>query len=142
MKRYPKSIKYKSNHASKLNVFKLLDKKTFYLLYGAFGIKAMESGKLTYKQIEACRRTLRRGLKKKGKLWIRCFPRTQFTKKPIASRMGKGKGKLAYWFCPIKKGQVLFEINATGLSAYRLWLILNKGCSKLPVCAKVISVLY
>ena len=56
--------------------------------------------------------------------------------------MGKGKGKLSHWFSPIKKGQVLFELSAKGLSAYRLWLVLNKGCSKLSVCTKIISSIY
>jgi ribosomal protein L16/L10AE len=68
MKRFPNTTKFKSNHQVKLNYFKLLDKKTFFLLYGDYGIKSLESGKLTYKQMEACRRTLRRGLKKQGKL--------------------------------------------------------------------------
>jgi large subunit ribosomal protein L16 len=92
--------------------------------------------------MEACRRTLRRGLKKQGKLWIRCFPWAPFTKKPIASRMGKGKGKLSHWFSPIKQGQVLFEMQYTAFSSYKSHLVLRKASSKLPVKTTIIQRIY
>lgn len=142
IKQYPKNIKRKINHQVKTNHFKIIDSKTFFLLYGRFGIQSLESGKITFKQIEACRRTLRRGLKKKGKIWIRCFPRAQYFKKPIASRMGKGKGKFSHWFSPIKKGQILFEINIKLKSVRKIFRVLEKGCTKLPLQSKAISINY
>lgn len=94
MKQYPKNLKYKKYHKVNFSYSKLLDKKNFFPINGEYGIQAMESGKLTFKQIEACRRTLRRGLKKKSLLWIKCFTSRPATQKPIASRMGKVKDLL------------------------------------------------
>ena len=75
----------------------------------------MNYGKLTYKQIEACRRTIRRGLKKLGFLFIRVFTGTPVTKKPSATRMGKGKGSISYRVAIIKKGQIIFEISGVNI---------------------------
>lgn len=91
MKQYPNNLKYKKYHKTNYSFSYLLEKKVFFPIYGEFAIQAIESGKITFKQIEACRRTLRRGLKKKGQLWIRCFTNVPVTQKPIASRMGKVK---------------------------------------------------
>lgn len=66
--------------------------KSFFPAYGNFAIKSAESGKLNFKQIEACRKSMRRSVKKEGKVWIRVFTYCSLTKKGVGSRMGKGKG--------------------------------------------------
>jgi large subunit ribosomal protein L16 len=95
MKQYPKTIKFKKNHKSKKSYLTLQAQKIFFLSSGFFGLKALESGKLNYKQIEACRKSLRRDMKKKGKIFIRVFTYHSTTKKSVGIRMGKGKGNHA-----------------------------------------------
>jgi len=81
--------------------------------FGDLGIKALEPGWITAKQIEACRITLTRILKKDGKLWIRIFPDKSYTKKPAETRQGKGKGDLAGWVSVVKPGRMLFEVASS-----------------------------
>jgi len=81
------------------------------LAYGEFGLKSLERGFLTNTQIEACRVVINREMKRKGKLWIRIFPDKPVTKKPIETRMGKGKGNPEYWVAVVKPGTMLFEIG-------------------------------
>lgn len=140
MKQYPSNLKFKKYHKKNIFFVKTIEKKIFYPLEGEYAIQSLESGKIQYKQIEACRRTIKRGLKKLGNLWIKLFTNTQVTKKAIASRMGKGKGNVAYWISPIKKGQILFEIS--GINYEKAIYILNKSKSKLPVKTKIIKVIY
>jgi large subunit ribosomal protein L16 len=96
MKQFPNNLKYKKYHKINDSFLTLVDKKNFYLIKGQFGIQAVESGKLTFKHIESCRRTIKRGLKKQGEIYIRIFTSIPVTKKPIAVRMGKGKGGISY----------------------------------------------
>jgi len=96
MKQYPSKLKFRKYHRVDYRFSKLTEKKVFFAGLGTTGIQALEYGKLTYRQIEACRRTLRRGLKKTGKIFIRVFTSIPVTKKPVASRMGKGKGATSY----------------------------------------------
>lgn len=96
MKQYPSNLKFKKYHKVNYSFTSLLDRKRFFLGDGVFGIQAEASGKITFKQIEACRRTLRRGLKKSGNIWIRVFTYAPVTKKPVAARMGKGKGGFSH----------------------------------------------
>lgn len=91
MKTFPNNLEYKKYHKVNKNFLTLLEQKFFFPLEGNFAIQAAESGKLTYKQIEACRRTIRRGLGKLAKLWIRSFTSRPVTSKSIASRMGRVK---------------------------------------------------
>ena len=140
MKQYPNNLKFKKYHKKNIFFTKTIEKKIFYPIDGEYAIQSLESGKIQYKQIEACRRTIKRGLRKIGNLWIKLFTNTQVTKKAIASRMGKGKGNVAYWISPIKKGQILFEIS--GINYDKALFILNKSKSKLPVKTKVIKIIY
>jgi large subunit ribosomal protein L16 len=96
MKQFPSNLKFKKYHKVNYSFSYLIEKKVFFPIYGEYAIQSVDSGKLTFKQIESCRRTLRRGLKKKSKLWIRCFTNAPVTQKPIASRMGKGKGNISH----------------------------------------------
>lgn len=79
--------------------------------FGDFGIKALEIGRLTSRQIEAARIAMTRNMKRQGKVWIRIFPDKPITKKPAETRMGKGKGSPEYWVAVVKPGRVLFEIG-------------------------------
>lgn len=140
MKQYPGFLKYKKYQ--KLNSFNLktIDKKNFFLNNGNLAIKSIESGKINFKQIESCRRTIKRGLRKIGTLWIKLFTNIPIYKKSLASRMGKGKGNLAYWIASIKKGTILFEIS--GLNINKALYILKKSKTKLPVKTKIIRDIY
>ena len=79
--------------------------------FGEFGLKAMETGWITARQIEAARVALTRHLKRGGKVWIRVFPDKPITKKPAETRMGKGKGAPEIWVAVVKRGRVMFEIE-------------------------------
>lgn len=92
MKQYPSKLKYKKNHKPSSTNLYLAEHKNFSSIKGNLILKSVENGKLTYSQIEACRKTIRRILKKQGFVYLRVFTNVSITKKPIASRMGKGKG--------------------------------------------------
>ena len=79
--------------------------------FGEFGLKATDRGRMTSRQIESARRTITRFVKRGGKLWIRVFPDTPITKKPIEVRQGKGKGNVEYWIAQIQPGRMLYEIE-------------------------------
>ena len=79
--------------------------------FGEFGLKSVERGRMTSRQIEAGRRAITRHVKRGGKIWIRVFPDKPITKKPLEVRMGKGKGSVEYWVSEIKPGAMLFEIQ-------------------------------
>ena len=79
--------------------------------FGEFGLKAIGRGQITARQIEAARRAIQRHVKRGGKLWIRIFPDTPVTEKPLEVRQGKGKGNVEYWVCKIQPGRMLYEIE-------------------------------
>ncbi len=79
--------------------------------FGSLAIQAVGRGFLTSRQIEAGRRAMTRYVKRDGKIWIRVFPDKPLSKKPAETRMGKGKGSVDQWVCPIKPGRIIFEIE-------------------------------
>lgn len=79
--------------------------------FGTFGLKAVNRGRLSARQIEAARRAMTRAIKRQGKIWIRVFPDKPITEKPLEVRMGKGKGNVEYWVALIQPGKVLYEID-------------------------------
>jgi large subunit ribosomal protein L16 len=79
--------------------------------FGEYGLKAVERGRITARQIEAARRAMTRHVKRGGKIWIRVFPDVPVSKKPLEVRMGKGKGNVEYWICKIQPGRVLYEME-------------------------------
>ena len=79
--------------------------------FGSFAIQAIDRGFLTSRQIEASRRAMTRFMKRGGKVWIRVFPDKPVGKKPAETRMGKGKGSLDHWVCPVKPGRIIFEVE-------------------------------
>jgi len=140
MKQLPSYYIYKKCHKVNYSYVYLLERKNFFLLKGQYGLQSLETGKLNFKQIEACRRTIKRGLKKVGFLFIRLFTGIPVTKKSFGARMGKGKGSIAYWISIIKKGQILFEIS--GISNNKIKIIFKKCIKQLPLKLKIIKLFY
>ena len=107
------------------------------LAFGDYGLKALGRGWLSAREIEAARIALTRYMKRGGKVWIRVFPDKPLTKKPLETRMGKGKGALEMWVAVIKPGRILFEMEGvdekTAREAIRL------AAQKLPIKTKFIS---
>jgi len=104
----PKKVKYRKQQRGRMRGKAYRGSK---LSFGAYGLKAMEPGWMTSRQIEAARVAITRHIKRGGKLWIRIFPDKPVTIKPAETRMGKGKGAPEYWVAVIKPGRVLFELE-------------------------------
>jgi large subunit ribosomal protein L16 len=104
--------------------------------FGDFGIKALEPGWITSRQIEACRIAITRRIKRQGKVWIRIFPDKPITKKPAETRMGKGKGSPEYFVAVVKPGRVLFELAGVPEDLAREAMALAQF--KLPVKTKFV----
>lgn len=79
--------------------------------FGEFGLKSVETGRITSRQIEAARRAMTRHVKRGGKIWIRIFPDKPITQKPLEVRQGKGKGNVEYWVAQIQPGRMLYEMQ-------------------------------
>lgn len=90
-----------------------------YIAFGDFGIQALGRGYFTSSQIEAARVAITRHMKRRGKVWIRVFPHKPVTKKPLETRMGKGKGPVEYYVAAIKPGVILFEVSGVTLTIAR-----------------------
>ena len=106
--------------------------------FGEIGLKALETGKITSRQIEAARVAITRKVKRGGKLWIRIFPDYPETKKPAETRMGKGKGNPEEWVARIKPGRILFEI--AGIDEELARQALRNAAFKLPLKTKVVII--
>jgi len=108
------------------------------LVFGDYGIKALECGKITSKQIESIRVALNRILSKSknGKLWIRIFPDRIATCKPLGVRMGSGKGEVDHYFCKISAGTILFECSYIPFADFKE--AVEVICSKLPMKVKAV----
>lgn len=104
--------------------------------FGSFGIKSLEAGFITSRQIEASRIAITRAMKREGQVWIRIFPDKPITKKPAEVRMGKGKGAPEYWVAVVKPGTILFE--AGGVSKELAQEALRLAMQKLPVSTKFV----
>ncbi len=106
--------------------------------FGDFGIKALEEGRITSRQIEAARIAMTRKMKRTGQVWIRIFPDKPITKKPAEVRMGKGKGSPEYWVAVVRPGRILFEVGGGipyGLAVEAMRLARHK----LPIKTKVVT---
>ena len=104
--------------------------------FGDFGLKALEPAWITSRQIEACRIAITRKMKRDGKVWIRIFPDKPVSKKPLETRMGKGKGAPEFWVAVIKPGRVMFEVS--GVSKELATEALTVAMHKLPIKAKIV----
>lgn len=131
----PKRTKYRKAHK-----FKGADKgnetRGTNISFGSFGIKTMDAGRITARQIEAARIALTREMKREGNVWIRIFPDVPITKKPAEVRMGKGKGAPEYWVALVKPGRILFECD--GVELKQAQEALRLAAQKLPVKTKFV----
>src|SRR5512135_1578095 len=105
--------------------------------FGEYGLMALERAWIDAKQLEACRVSIARHMKRHGKMWIRVFPQKSFTKKPLEVRMGTGKGPLESWVAVVRPANVLFEVDGVTEAVARESLRL--AATKLPIKTKFIS---
>jgi large subunit ribosomal protein L16 len=105
--------------------------------FGEYGLQCLERCWLDTRQIEAARVAVTRFMKRRGKVWIRIFPHKSFTKKPLETRMGKGKGPLESWVAVIRPANVLFEVDGVPEDVARESMRL--AATKLPIRTKFIS---
>ncbi|MFC3227663.1 50S ribosomal protein L16 [Marinibaculum pumilum] len=130
----PRRTKYRKAHKGRIHG---KAKGGTDLNFGSHGLKAMEPGRVTARQIEATRRAITRHMKRAGKVWIRIFPDVPVSSKPAEVRMGKGKGSPEYWACRVKPGRIMFEIDgvpeAIAREAFEL------GAAKLPIKTRVVA---
>jgi large subunit ribosomal protein L16 len=104
--------------------------------FGDFGLKAMEPAWITSRQIEACRVAISRKMKRDGRVWIRIFPDKPVTKKPLETRMGKGKGAPEFWVAVVKPGRIMFEVS--GIPRDLAQEALSIASHKLPIKTKFV----
>jgi large subunit ribosomal protein L16 len=126
----PKRVKYRKTHTAAR--IKGPAKSGFTLAFGEFGLKALEP-----RQIEACRVTIVRYLRKKGKIWVRIFPDKAITKHPAETRMGKGKGAPDFWVAVVRPGRILFEVEGLDLASAKE--AFTRAGHKLPIKTRFIS---
>jgi len=129
----PKKVKHRKVQKGRI---KGLARRGSNLNFGTFGIKSLETGRLTSRQIEAARIAVTRYMKREGQVWIRIFPDVPITNKPAEVRMGKGKGALDHWVAKIKPGRMLFEID--GVNSVVAKEALRLAAQKLPVTTKFV----
>ncbi len=106
------------------------------IAFGSFGLKTLEPGWITSRQIESARIAMTRFMKREGQVWIRIFPDKPITKKPAEVRMGKGKGAPEYWVATIRPGRIMFEMS--GVSSAVAQEALRLAAQKLPVKTKFV----
>ncbi len=105
--------------------------------FGEYGLQALEPGWITARQIEAARRTIVRGMKRRGKIWIRIFPYKPYTHRPPETRMGSGKGGVEYYVAPVKPGRIMFEVS--GLAEDVAMEALRSAMYKFSIKTKVVK---
>ena len=105
--------------------------------FGSFGLKSLDGGRLTNRQIEAARIAMTRYMKREGKVWIRIFPDKPITSKPLEVRMGKGKGALDHWVALVQPGRIMFELD--GVPREIAEEALRLAAQKLPVLTKTVT---
>ena len=129
----PKRTKYRRQQKGRV---KGIAQRGYSLAFGTFGIKSLEPGWITSRQIEAARIAMTRAMKRECQVWIRIFPDKPITKKPAEVRMGKGKGAPEYWVAAVKPGTVLFESSGVKLELAKEALRL--AAQKLPIRTKFV----
>ncbi len=130
----PKRTKFRKQHKGRNRGLATRGNK---VSFGEFGLKAVERGRLTARQIEAARRALTRHIKRGGRVWIRIFPDKPVSKKPLEVRMGKGKGNPEFWVAVIQPGCVLYEMEGVSVEVAREAFKL--AAAKLPVKTTFVS---
>ena len=130
----PKKVKRRKVQKGRM---KGMSNRSNFVAYGTYGLKALECGWITSRQIEATRISISRRVRKVGRMWIRIFPDKPITKKPAETRMGKGKGSPEYWVSVVKPGRILFEIDGLDFEEAKETF---RACShKLPIKTKLVT---
>ncbi|WP_457802018.1 50S ribosomal protein L16 [Staphylococcus aureus] len=130
----PKRVKYRRQHRPKTTG---RSKGGNYVTFGEFGLQATTTSWITSRQIESARIAMTRYMKRGGKVWIKIFPHTPYTKKPLEVRMGAGKGAVEGWIAVVKQGRILFEV--AGVSEEVAREALRLASHKLPVKTKFVK---
>lgn len=130
----PKRTKYRKQQKGRVHG---MAKGGSTLNFGSYGLKAVEPGRITARQIEAARRAITRRAKRAGKMWIRVFPDVPVSTKPAEVRMGKGKGTPEYWMCRIKPGRIMFELD--GVEAEVARHAFELASAKLPLKTRFVA---
>ena len=130
----PKKVKYRKQQRGRM---KGKAWRGSGIAFGEFGLKVMEPGWVSDRQIEAGRIAMSRFIKRGGKIWIRLFPDKPVTKKPAETRMGKGKGAPEFWVAVVRPGKVIFEMEGVEEAVAREAMRL--AANKLPVQTKFVS---
>ena len=130
----PRKVKYRKTQKGRMRGMATTGD---YVSFGSFGLKALEAGWITSRQIESARIAISRRVRKVGRMWIRIFPDKSITKKPAETRMGKGKGSPEYWVAVVKPGRILFEIE--GLNEKEAEETFRLCTHKLPIKTKTVG---
>lgn len=130
----PKRVKFRKSQRGKM---KGKSTRGHRVSFGDFGLKALEPAWITSRQIESCRVAITRKMKRDGKVWIRIFPDKPVSKKPLETRMGKGKGAPEFWVAPVRRGKIMFEV--AGVSKEIAMDALKLASYKLPIKVKIVS---
>ncbi len=130
----PSRVKYRKMHRGSRRG---LATRGNTVAFGEYGLMSLERCWLDTKQIEAARVAINRNMKRRGKVWIRIFPQKSYTKKPLETRMGKGKGPLESWVAVIRPANILFEVDGVPEALARESMRL--AATKLPIKTKFIS---
>jgi len=129
----PKRTKYRKAHKGRVHG---LAKGGTTLNFGAFGMKAVEPGRITARQIEAARRAITRHIRRVGRVWIRIFPDVPVSQKPAEVRMGSGKGSPEFWIARVKPGRIMFELDGVEHQVAREAFEL--AAAKLPIATRFV----
>jgi large subunit ribosomal protein L16 len=130
----PKRTKYRKAHKGRIHG---LAKAGTDLNFGSIGLKAVEPGRLTARQIEAARRAITRHIRRVGRVWIRIFPDVPVSQKPAEVRMGSGKGTPEFWVCRVKPGRIMFELDGVPFNvAHEAF---DLASAKLPIATRVVT---
>jgi large subunit ribosomal protein L16 len=130
----PKRVKYRKSQRGRMTG---KAQRGSTIAFGDFGLKALDPHWITSRQIEACRIAVTRKMKRDGKVWIRIFPDKPVSKKPLETRMGKGKGAPEFWVAVVKPGRILFEVS--GVSKELAKASLKLASHKLPIKTKFVT---
>lgn len=131
----PKRVKYRKQMRGRMRG---LAYRGSEVTFGDFGLKALEPGWVTARQIEAARRAIVHSVKRRGKYWIRIFPDKPVTRKPAETRMGKGKGNVEFWVAVVKPGRIMFEVGG-GLTEEVAKEALKRAQYKLAIRTKIVG---
>ncbi len=129
----PKRVKHRKVQKGRIG---RIAQRGYTVAFGTFGMKVLEGGWITARQIEAMRVIINRKMKREGATWIRIFPDKPITKKPAEVRMGKGKGAPEYWVAAVRPGRILFEIE--GVSEETAREAIHMAGKKLPYKTKIV----